>query len=108
MAPSLRQRQRGAEWLWCVLELFVFLRVGGSEESIVSKLLEPIESLSIGHGVFNARDARCADPWDKETILAVLEASFGTVEPFNRIVRGILQKSVVDPAAAGVYADNAA
>ena len=38
---------------------------------------------------FDAGKARCYLDKDREKLLAVIEAGFGTFAPFNRIVRGI-------------------
>ena len=38
---------------------------------------------------FDAGKAETFDPNDRQRLLAVIEASFGTLDPFNKIVQGI-------------------
>jgi len=49
----------------------------------VSKVFED------GFKNFDAGKAETFDPNDRERLIAVIEASFGTLEPFNEIVRDV-------------------
>ena len=75
--------------LWCVMEMFVFLRMGGRRERIVIKLLEEGDDLPRMLATFDAGKARCFADGDRHKLWAVIEAAFGTFAPFNRLVRGI-------------------
>ena len=73
--------------LWCVMELFTFLQMGGSVERItVRELLEGARS---NLAAFDARKAKCFLRKDRHKLLAVIEAGFGDLQPFNRVVRTI-------------------
>ena len=43
---------------------------------------------------FDAGKAECSFDDDKQHLCAVIEASFGTFAPFNRLVRGLLREKV--------------
>ena len=73
--------------LWCVMELFVFSRMGGTREDMVIKLLDDASALAQTLAKFDAGKARCYLDRDRQKLLAVIEASFGSFYPFNRLVR---------------------
>ena len=79
--------------LWCVMELFVFLRMGGQRSDMVVKLLD--ESAEAGLRRFDAAKARCYHDVDRQKLLAVIEAAFGSFQPFNKIVCGVFQDSLI-------------
>ena len=72
--------------LWCVLELFVFLRIGGTHGRLHVYSLggEEVERALLS---FDALKAKCFLRSDRERLLAVIEASFGDCKPFNKLVR---------------------
>jgi len=75
--------------LWCVVEIFVFLQMGGDRTRMIIRPLElGDEDLHRSLLQFDARKAQCFLAKDRQKLLAVVEASFGTFGPFNRIVRG--------------------
>ena len=80
--------------LWCVMELFVFVRMGGKKEDIVAKLLDPNADRAKLAATFDAGRSRCFLDRDRQRLLAVIEASFGTFQPFNAIVHTILVENV--------------
>ena len=53
--------------------------------------------LSLAH--FDAGKAQCFLAKDREKLLAVIEASFGTFGPFNEIVRGCFEQACLSPAS---------
>ena len=83
--------------LWCVMELFVFVRMGGQRDAIVVQLLDKEnEGLPASLARFDAARARCFLERDRQLLLAVIDASFGTVRPFNRLVRDIFRAQQLD------------
>ena len=83
--------------LWCVMELFTFVQMGGDRAALsVVELGEGVrESLSR----FDASKARCFLSKDRHHLLAVMEAGFGDLQPFNRVVRRLLKERTVDRRA---------
>ena len=73
----------------CVVELFTFLRMGGSRDDVAVRLLDTNDAQMRLLAKFDAGKAKCFLPQDRERLLAVIEAGFGSFVPFNRIVRGI-------------------
>lgn len=75
--------------LWCVLEIFVFLRMGGTHERLHVYSLggKEVERALLS---FDALKAQCFLKGDRERLLGVIEAAFGDCKPFNKLVRGIL------------------
>jgi hypothetical protein len=45
-----------------------------------------------------ASQARCYHNADRHKLLAVIEAGFGSFDPFNKIVRGLIKDKVMDAA----------
>ena len=76
------------------MELFVFVRMGGKH--IVVELLSEggADVLSTRMAHFDAGKAQCFLDGDKQKLWAVIEASFGTFEPFNKIVRDIFAEQL--------------
>jgi hypothetical protein len=71
------------------MEIYVFVQMSGAREAMVVLLLDEADDdlhRSLAH--FDARNAQCFKPSDREKLLAVVEASFGTSGPFNCKVRG--------------------
>jgi hypothetical protein len=75
--------------LWCAMEIFVFVRMGGKHEDIVVKLLDSDSSLAKNLQEFDAHKAKCSETMDQHTLWAVIESAFGDLVPFNKIVREI-------------------
>lgn len=79
--PSYTQR------LWCVMELFTFVRMGGTRERIEQRR---IDGAAGTFESFDANRAQCFLHRDREKLLAVIESTFGDLHPFNQVVRGLL------------------
>jgi len=83
----------GPTWplrLWCVLEFFTFLKMGGTMERVVLLTDEGDNGLDERLGNFDARNANCFLPEERERLLAVIETGFGDFELFNKSVREML------------------
>ena len=92
--------------LWCVMEIFVYLRMGGDRAHMVVRLLNPHagddeheHDLALLASKFDAGMSQCFLDGDRQRLLAVIEASFGTFEPFNKIVRGVFHDKLVGTPA---------
>ena len=91
--------------LWCVMEVFIFMRiknVGSTAESaklaselMTVKLLENNADLARSLSRFDAAKAQCRYDRDRQKLLGVIEASFGTVAPFNQLVLEVLNARVL-------------
>ena len=85
--------------LWCVMEIFTFMRMGGAMDRIDVELIthpdqdrvtrafaakrELMEQLA----TFDAAKAQCFKQADRQRLLAVIEAGFGNFDEFNQSVR---------------------
>ena len=76
--------------LWCLMELFTFIQMGGERERIT--VCELSEGARSGLATFDAAKASCFLVKDKHKLLAVIEAGFGDLQPFNRVVRALLTR----------------
>ena len=85
-----------------MLELFTFLRVGGTRDRMCVYNISGDENLLAS---FDAAKARCFVPNDRERLLGIIESGFGDFRPFNKIVRSLLAR---EPALAGGKTKNAA
>ena len=84
--------------LWCVMELYTFVQMDGHREDILVELLGDREQLTTSLKSFDAGKARCFLDADRQGLWAVIEASFGTFDPFNKMVREIFNVASHQPA----------
>ena len=75
--------------MWCMLELFTFVRSGGSLDAVVLKPLLP-DAAESAIKQLDINKADCYVRADKQRILAIVEASFGSSIQFNAACRQIL------------------
>ena len=71
--------------LWCVMEIFTFVKIGGSRQRITLKQIsaDAVDALSR----FDASRAQCSFQ-DRHKLLAVIEVGFGTLTPSTRSCAG--------------------
>ena len=98
--------------LWCVMEIFTFMRMGGAMDRIDVELIthpdqdrvtrafaakrELMEQLA----TFDAAKAQCFKQADRQRLLAVIEAGFGNFDEFNTGVREVFKLRRMSVAAA--------
>ncbi len=94
--------------LWCVMEIFTFLFMGGKLDRIEIHALSAsddaptspadgrrgLDDLKHQFATFDAAKAQCFLPKDKHRLLAVVEAGFGSFEGFNTTMRGVFDERV--------------
>lgn len=85
--------------LWCVMEIYTFVYMGGQNKNMRVRPLTEDEDLITKLKAFDAGDAQCFLSRDRDKLLAVVEASFGTLRPFNRIVRDLFAEKLEEVAA---------
>ena len=87
--------------LWCVMELFVFVQMGGSNERVTALAL-PGKEVQRELATFDAAQSQCFKPDDRERLLGIIEGAFGDFGAFNSKVRRIFAKrtNTVDNFAA--------
>ena len=93
-----------ADRLWCVMEIFVFVRMGGNtKQDMDVRLLSSTDEGLLQQKLlkFDAGKAKTFDPNDRERLWAVIEAAFGTFDPFNKIVRARLADKLQRRDASG-------
>jgi hypothetical protein len=77
------------------MEIFVFVQMGGERDAMVVKPLDAGDAdLRNTLAKFDAGKAQCFLARDREKLLAVIEASFGTFAPFNKTVRGLFEEKL--------------
>jgi hypothetical protein len=105
--------------LWCVVELFTFVHMGGSKHRITVLPLAPADvEEQDSHRIeqrlsdFDARQCDCSQSDDKDRMLKIICTAYGSMESFNTAVRVMfrtigLQGNLMDPsnAARGDSAD---
>lgn len=98
--------------LWCVVELFTFVHMGGQVDSIHFEPVcrrglerEDFDNTCASFDAFDAHQCTCFLPEDKERMLGVIVSAFGHMSEFNRAVRAIFDSSswrmIADCAAGG-------
>jgi hypothetical protein len=84
------------------MEIFVFLTMGGERDAMIVKALDAEDAgFCRSLATFDAGKAECFLARDREKLLAVVEASFGTFGPFNRIVRGYFAEKLSSDRSHG-------
>ena len=91
------------------MELFTFLRMGGSHDRIEIYLItNPDKSKSAAQlelkenlATFDAEKARCFLEKDRQRMLAAVEASFGDCKEFNMKMRNIFESRLVRGSSRG-------
>ena len=76
------------------MEVFTFVQMGGQRENMPIKPLDDDDDTDSKLLRFDASQAQCFLPKDRDKLLAVIEASFGTFQPFNKIVRRIFKEKL--------------
>ena len=86
--------------LWCIMELFFFYELRPAEaKSCVLLDLHDTEHTQGGVlGDLDVNKAQCSADADHDFLLAIIESSFGSVKPFNKIVRSLMRR--VEPMRA--------
>lgn len=91
------------ERLWCVMEIFTFLRMGGDLERVTVRMMtgqdKGLEAarrlLTKQFASFDAAKAQCFKVEDRQKLLAVIEAAFGDFREFNKCVRDVFAERTV-------------
>ena len=88
--------------LWCVMEVFIYMRIKGatsigelSSQLTIKLLGEDATSISERIARFEAAKAQCRHDRDRQRLLAVIEASFGTTAPFDELVVKVFNEQVI-------------
>jgi hypothetical protein len=90
-----------ASRLWCVMELFTYLRVsdGNVDKMTVRPILSDADANTPANALhaqqramrafraFECAKAQCYDPKDREHLLSVVESGFGSFDTFDGVVR---------------------
>merc|ERR1711935_1018759 len=77
--------------LWCVMELFVWIQMGGDLER-VSAIALPGRDVHAALATFDAAKATCFKPEDRQHLLGIIESAFGDFNSFNVKVRALFKK----------------
>jgi len=80
--------------LWCVMEVFTFLEMGLTAESIDVYPLLDVQCLSQSVATFEAKNARCFLKQDQEHLFSVIEVGFGAQAAFNKVVSRALSTAL--------------
>ena len=93
-----------ASRLWCVMEIYIFVKMGGERGAMDVMLLdESADAALVSHlARFDASKAMCFYDRDRQRLWAVIESSFGTFDPFNKLVRGLIAERVWQGAGEAI------
>lgn len=86
--------------LWCVVEIFTFLKMGGTQNELV---FLPIGGADVRRQLasFDAAKAQCFLRRDREKLLSVIESGFGDLYDFNETVKSFFPKAKEMPPQVG-------
>ena len=95
---ALRATLRATRACACVCAVchaqFTFVQMGGAKTAL--SVVELNEGVRDALSCFDAGKARCFLSKDRHHLLAVMEAGFGDLQPFNRVIRRLLKERTVD------------
>jgi len=90
--------------LWCIMEVLIFLLMGGLPEEVCIQHLETKhecpDTLKAQLDGFSVKHAACSKPEDKEMLLAIVEAGFGGCKRFDRAVVDMMHSVKENPSLA--------
>ena len=86
--------------MWCVVELFTFVRSNGNLDSIVLKPLDQSDAED-AIATFDIGKADCYLREDKQRMRAIVESCYGSYQTFNTAVRSILHAKMSGTDASG-------
>ena len=87
------------ERLWCMLEVFVWIEMGGKVDDVELFFIPPETGLDLSNpsavqdyfeerfASFDVSDASCYDPVQRDRLLSIVEAGFGGLDGFNNALR---------------------
>jgi hypothetical protein len=82
--------------LWCVMEIFTYMMMGGSTDQITVMLLASTpdgqQELVETFKGFNARDAKCFLQVDTDRLLSTIEGGFGNLDEFSNSIGSVLEE----------------
>ena len=90
--------------LWGVMEIFVFMKMGGERGSLRVKLLDETAGLAARLASFDAGKAQTFLDRDRQRLWATIEATFGTFDNFNRLVRVLIARGLETDTATALGA----
>merc|ERR1712046_22200 len=77
--------------LWCIIELFTFIHIGGTVEDIFILPIIPQSKLRNLVERFDVSKCKCSNPEDFAKIRAIIQAVFEDDWRFNREIRKLLR-----------------
>merc|ERR1712150_102430 len=82
--------------LWCILELFTYVHMGGRVEDIELVFLlreghekEDMTEIDSSFNNFDANECNCSCPKEKDRLLSIIEAANGSMGEFNSAISAI-------------------
>ena len=76
--------------LWCVMELFTFLQMGGQSDRVSVRISGGADALVESQlATFDALQATCFKSEERQRLLGIIEVTFGDFRVFNAAVRSI-------------------
>ena len=99
----------------CVCVCVCVFAVGGALDEIDIRLVlgtgvdrvEEAGAIKAALAQFDAAQAQCTLARDRHRILAVIETAYGTVEPFNELVRDLFASKLAAPSASDASSQSA-
>lgn len=85
--------------LWCILELFTYVQMGGASDEIrvvpvvrEDSAEKDIAAVEDAIHQFDVRECECVDPQDQQRIVEVFEVAYGDMDSFNIAVKAIAMR----------------
>mmetsp|Transcript_84970 Transcript_84970/g.245700 ORF Transcript_84970/g.245700 Transcript_84970/m.245700 type:complete len:523 (-) Transcript_84970:59-1627(-) len=93
--------------LWCVVELFTFVHMGGNIGDISFELVtrpgqevEDFDATCASFRTFDAEQCTCFVPEEKERMLGIITEAFGDLSDFSRVISDIFDSMARHDAAS--------
>merc|ERR1712050_784447 len=82
--------------LWCILEVFTYVHMGGRVEDIelvqvlrADREIDDAKAIDTAFDAFDACNCQCQCSEEKERLLTIIRAAYGSMDEFNSAIRAI-------------------
>merc|ERR1719296_25648 len=87
--------------LWCILEMFTYVHMGGRTEDIeVIWVLreghedDDIHAVNDAFGAFDASASECSCVEERERLLGIIQMAYGSMDEFNVTIKAALLRAI--------------
>lgn len=77
----------------CIIEVFTFLKMGGSTERMTMVVISGADERQLHFDDFEVQQATCFHEGERQTLLSALETGFGSLDAFNSLMSNVYKET---------------